>query len=137
LAVAASSELVVGIAAQMARDGAISLWEIVQYALVDLTLVQALHHALVRLIPHPAPHLLVVVVAASGVVTVAIVAMMVQVGVTTRAPTVQHALGTLTVALRCQHADKLVESDKSSSGSPSTCFLFWEVFLSVIWAPVV
>jgi hypothetical protein len=53
------------------------------------------------------------VVAASGVVAVAIVAMTAQVGATSRAPIAQHALGPSTVVLRHRHADELVESDKT------------------------
>lgn len=121
---AANSELIVGIAVKMALDGAISLLETVQYALAALTLVQALQRALaVHPAPHPAPHP-VVVVAASGVVTVAIVAMTAQVGATSRAPIAQHALGSSMVVLRHQHADELVESDKPSGGSLATCFSF-------------
>merc|ERR1711881_597568 len=64
------------------------------------------------------------VVAATGVVAVAIVAMTAQVGATSRAPIAQHALGPSTVVLRLPHADELVESDKPSGGIPATCFSF-------------
>jgi hypothetical protein len=64
------------------------------------------------------------VVAATGVVAVAIVAMTAQVGATSRAPIVQHALGPSMVVLRHRHADELVESDKPSGGILATCFSF-------------
>jgi len=117
---AASSELIVGIAARMALDGATSPLETVQYALAALTPVQTLQRALVA---HPAPHpalLAVAVVAASGVVTVVIAAMTAQVGATSRAPIVQHVQGTSTAVLGHQHAGELVEPDKPSGGSPTT-----------------
>lgn len=121
---AASSELIVGIVARMALDGATIPLETVQYALVALTLAQALQHALaVHPAPHPAPHpalLEVVVVAASGVVTVVIAAMTARVGATSRAPIVQHVQGTSTAVLRHQHAGEFVEPDKPSGGSPTT-----------------
>jgi len=64
---------------------------------------------------------LAAVVAATGVVAVAIVAMTAQVGATSRAPIAQHALGPSTVVLRHRHADELVESDKPSGGILATC----------------
>lgn len=120
---AASSELIVGIVARMALDGATIPLETVQYALAALTRVQALQHALaVHPAPHPAPHpaLLEVVVVASGVVTVVIAAMMARVGATSRAPIVQHVQGTSTAVLGHQHAGEFVEPDKPSGGSPTT-----------------
>jgi len=117
---AASSELIVGIAVRMAPDGATSPLETVQYALAALTLMQALQHALAV---HPAPHpvlLEVVVVAASGVVTVVIAGMTAQVGATSRAPIVQHVQGTLTAVLGHQRAGELVVLDIPSDGSPTT-----------------
>jgi len=111
--VAASLEPTVEIAAMMAPDGATSLQETVLYALASLTPAQALRLALVS---HPAPHLapplLVVVVAASGAVIAAIAGMTVQVGATSRAPTVQHVQGTSIVVHRHRRADELVESRK-------------------------
>merc|ERR1712232_1452818 len=103
-----------------ALDGATSPLETVQYALAALTLVQVLQHALaVHPAPHPAP-LAVAVVAASGVVIVAIVAMTAQVGATSRAPIVQHVQVTSMAVLGPQHADELTELDKPSGGSPTT-----------------
>merc|ERR1712072_1318145 len=154
-----------GIVVMMALDGATSLLEIVQYALAALTLAQAPQRALaVRPAPRPAPHpalLAVVVVAVSGVVTVVIVATMARVGATSRAPIVQHALGSSTVVLRPQHADELVESGNYQAAVPPHDSSFWrglpscgelvesgnyqaavpphdssfgEVFLHVVWA---
>lgn len=117
LAVAAASlELIVGIVVRMVLDGATSPLETVQYSPAASTLVQALRRALAA---HPAPALLAVVVAASGVVTVAIVAMTAQVGVTSRAPIALHVQGISTVVLERLHADELVESDEPSVGSPT------------------
>jgi TRAP-type mannitol/chloroaromatic compound transport system permease large subunit len=104
--VAASLELIVVIAVRMAVDGAMDQLPIVQHALAASTPLRALHSALAAALLI-AILLVTRVAAASGVTTVAIAATMVQDGVISLAPIVEHAQERSTAVLLRQGAGEL------------------------------
>lgn len=102
--VAASLELIVVIAVRMALDGAMRHPPIVQHVLAASTPLQVLHSALAAAL---AILLVTRVAAASGVTTVATAATMVQGGVISPAPIVEHAQERSTAVLHRQGAGEM------------------------------
>jgi len=100
--VAASSERIVVIAVRTAQDGVTSQHPIAQHVLVASTPRQVPHSALAMTILLAAQ-----VAVANGATIAAIAAMMVRVGVISRAPTVQLVQECLMAALRRQLAGEI------------------------------
>jgi len=100
--VAASSEQIVVIAARTAQDGVTRQRPIAQHALVASTPLQVPRSALAT-----ATRLAAQVGVANGATIAAIAAMIVLVGVISRAPTVQLVQERLMAALRRQLADEI------------------------------
>jgi len=100
--VAASSDQIVVIAVRMAQDGVTSQHPIAQHALVASTPLKVPHSALALATLSAAQ-----VGVASGATIAVIVAMMVRVGVISRAPTVQLVRECLMAALHRQLAGEI------------------------------
>merc|ERR1712176_1431220 len=100
-------EQIVVIVVRMAQDGAMSQPPIVQHALAASTPQQMLHNALAMGILVMATLLMVQVAVASGATIGANVAMMVRVGVISRAPIVQRVQDGSMAVLHRQCADEI------------------------------